>query len=109
MCRQTRIIVRFLDQILRARALIVEPHQPIDGILFARDEGAITVLWRVEQLVLFGLIHLLRWGLLLVAQSDEPIGFPPALRLITELALPVSTGTRRPLRVRRFQLLDPTQ
>src|SRR5258708_32194801 len=92
MRRQTRIVISFLDQILCARSLIVEPRQQTDGVRHIGDEHAIAVLRRVEQLILLGLVGRARSRLLLVAQGDEPISFPPALRLVAKLAL----SSRRP-------------
>ena len=86
MRRQTRIVVGFLDQVLRSGALIVEPHQQIDPVFHVGHEDAVTVLRGVEQLVLLRLIYFLRLGFLLIAQGEEPMGFPPALRLIGKLA-----------------------
>jgi hypothetical protein len=85
MRRQTRIVVGFLDQVLRSGALIVEPHQQIDPVFHVGHEDAVTVLRGVEQLVLLRLIYFLRLGFP-IAQGEEPMGFPPALRLIGKLA-----------------------
>src|SRR5215471_7407565 len=109
MRRQTRIVMGFLDQILGACSLMVEPRQPTDGVRHMGDEHAIAVLRRVEQLVLLGLVGWARLRLLLVAQSDEPIGFPPALRLVAKLALSVGVRARRALPAGGFQLLYQTR
>src|SRR6267378_3077499 len=49
MSRQTSIIFCFLNEVLRARALIVEPRQESDPTAYVRDEYAIAVFRRVEQ------------------------------------------------------------
>src|SRR5713226_3924331 len=87
MRRQSRIVVGFLDQVLRSGPLIVESHKGVDGSRDVGYENAIAVVRRVEQLVLFGLFRLLRWGLLEIAQRHKTMGFGPPLRLIAELAL----------------------
>ena len=86
---QARIVVGFLDQVLRPGPLIVEPHQQIDGALDVGDEDPVGILGRVEQLVLLWLVGRRRLGLLFVTQGDEPIGLVPAFRLIVKLALAV--------------------
>src|SRR4051812_11996870 len=91
---QTRIVIGFLDQILRPRPLIVEPRQHIDGLRHIGDEHAIAVLRSFEQLILLGLFGSARWRLLLVAQGEKPMCFPPSLRLIAKLALSVGVRTR---------------
>src|SRR6266480_1786599 len=98
---QTRIVIGFFDQVLRSGPLIVEPRQSVDASRNVGDEDAIAVLRRFEQLVLFGLLRLLRGGLLEVAQRYKTIGLGPALRLIAELALAIGIDARRPGPARR--------
>src|SRR3984893_7516043 len=105
MRRQTSIIIGFLNQILRARPLIVEPHQQIGGLLHVGDEYTIAVLGRIEQLVLLRFAGWLPRGLLPVPHGDEAICFSPSLRLISKLALIIGIGARRSLPVGRFQLI----
>ncbi len=52
MRRQARIVVGFLDQILRPRPLPVEPYHHVDREAEVGNEHSIAVLRRVEQLVL---------------------------------------------------------
>ena len=107
MRRQTRIVVGLLDQVLRSRPLIVEPHQPIHRFGHMGDKYAIAVFRRVEQLVLLRLV-LPELGFLLLAEGDASIGLVPALWLVVEFTLPLGIGTGRRLPVRRFQFLHPT-
>src|SRR5215467_7746469 len=83
-----------LTKILRAGALVVEPRQQSDPASHVGGEYAVAVLRRIEQLILFGLLPRGLRLLLLVPQSDEPIGVAPARRLILELALAVGIGFR---------------
>src|ERR1039457_6130351 len=85
---QTRIVFSFLDEALRARPLAVEPRQHGDAVAHIGDEHAIAVLRCVKQLILLWLLLRGRLLLLDVAQGDEPMRLAPALRLITEFALP---------------------
>src|SRR5207245_8970400 len=98
----------YLDQMLRPGTLVVEPQQPSDRVGHIGDEHAIAVLRRLKQLVLLRLVGLAWLRLFLVAQSDEPIGFLPALWLIPEFALTVGVGARGGLPVCGFQLLHQT-
>ena len=48
MVRQAGIVLSFLDEVLRARPLIVEPRQQSDPGSHIGDEDAIAVFRRVE-------------------------------------------------------------
>src|SRR5277367_6991156 len=106
MRRQTGIVFGFLDEVLRTRALIIEPRQQGDPTVAIGDKNAIAVFRRVEQLILFGLLRRRRLLLLEVAQRDESMRFAPALRLISKLALAVGIGFWRARPLRRLQFLD---
>ena len=88
------VVFGFLDEILRARALVVEPSQQSDAARHVGGEHAVAVLRRVKQLLLFGRFRRGRRLLVLVPEGDETIGLAPALRLIPELALAISIGFR---------------
>jgi len=105
MRRQTSIIIGFLNQVLRARPLIVEPYQQIGRLFHVGDEHTIAILGRIEQLVLLGFAGRLRRRLLPVPHGDEAISFSPSLRLISKLALIIGIGARRSLPVGRFQFI----
>src|SRR5216683_3984730 len=95
MSRQTSIVVRFFNQIFGAGALVIEPHQQVDGALHVGDEDPIDTLRAVEQMVLLALGGGL--FLLMVAQGNKTAGLSPAFRVIPELALLVGVGAgRRP-------------
>ena len=106
MRRQPSIVFGFLDEILRTRALIVEPRQQSDPVVHIGDQDAIAVFRRVEQLILFGIFRRRRLLLFDVAQGDEPVRMAPPLRLIPEFALTVGIGLRRTGPLRRFQFVD---
>src|SRR5258708_38589450 len=93
MSRQTRIVVRFLNQIFGAAALVIEPHQQVDGPFHVGHEHAVEILRAVEQLVLLALGGGL--FLLMVAQANKTAGLFPAFGLIPELTLLVGIGAGR--------------
>jgi len=97
---QPGIVYCFLNQILRRRTLIVEPHQQIDGLTMLVTKNSIRVLRRVEQLILFGLGRGFDLRRLLVAQGNKSVD-RPAFRLIAELALLVGVGTQGAFPLRR--------
>jgi hypothetical protein len=94
MGRQTGIVVGLFYQILGPGALIVEPHQQVDGALHVGHEDPIDILRAVEQLVLLGLGKRI---LLLVAQGNKAVGLAPTFWLIAELTLLIGIGARRGL------------
>src|SRR5215469_2825004 len=108
MRRQTRIVVGFLDQVLRSRPLPIKPYDRVNGRILVSDEHPVAVFRCVEQLILFGFFPFLRLRLwfLLVAQSYEPVGFPPSFRLIGKLALAIGIGSWRTGPACGFQLLQ---
>ena len=99
MCSQPGIVVGFLDQVLGCGPLIVERHQYVDRALHVRHKDPIEILRGLEQLVLLWFFLLFSVWLLLIAQRDEPIRFPPAIRLIPELTLLIGVGLWRPFPV----------
>ena len=92
MRRQPRIIVGFLDQVLGCSPLVVERHQRVHRPIHVRHKHPVDVLRRLEQLVLLRRIRRPSLPLLLITQRQEPIRFPPAIRLIPEFALSVGVG-----------------
>src|SRR5690349_2870974 len=109
MVRHAGIVFGFLNEILRACPLVVEPRQHGDPVAHIGDEYAVAVLRRVEQLILLGLLRRCGFLLLLVAQSDEAVGLTPALRLIAELALAVGIGFGRTRPFGGFEFIDQTR
>src|SRR6516164_3220903 len=109
MVRHAGIVFGFFNEILRTRPLVVEPREHGDPAAHIRDEYAVAVLRRVEQLILFGLLRRCWFLLLLVAQGDEAESLTPALRLISELALAVGIGFRRTRPLGGFQFIDQTR
>jgi hypothetical protein len=99
----------FLHEILCARPLVVEPGPHGDPVAHIRDQHAVAVFRRVEQLILLGLLRHCRFLLLLLAQGDEAVGLPPAFRLISELALAVGIGFGRTRPLGGFQFIDQTR
>src|SRR6516225_376092 len=109
MVRHAGIVFGFFNEILRTRPLVVEPREHGDPAAHIRDEYAVAVLRRVEQLILFGLLRRCRFLGLLVAQGDEAVGLTPAFRLIAELALAVGIGFGRTRPLGGFQFIDQTR
>ena len=99
MRRQPRIVVRLLDQVLRAAPLVVKPDQEGDGLAQVGHEDSILVRAGFEQLVLLAFLRLLFFAGFLVAQGHEPIGLLPPVRLIAKFTLPsrIRLGRRLPL------------
>src|ERR1017187_2559743 len=95
----------FLDQVLGGGPLVVEPYQLVHGCRYVRHKYPVDVLRRLEQLVLLRRIRRANLRLLLVTQRQESVRFPPAIRLIPELALSVGVSPWRPPPLRHFQLL----
>src|SRR5262252_1566341 len=93
MGRQASVVIGFFDEVLGPSTLVIEPHQPIHGLLQVGHKHPVAVLWAVKQLVLlaFGLALLL----LLVAQRNKAVRLAPTRGLIPELALLVGIGLGR--------------
>ena len=74
MGRQPSIVVRLLDQVLRAASLIVKPDHEIEGIAEVGYEDPVLVLAGFEQLVLLGFLGFPFRARFFVAQRHEPQG-----------------------------------
>ncbi len=51
---QPRIVVGFLDQVLRTSSLTIKPYQSVDGGIYVGHKDSIVVFRGLEQLILFG-------------------------------------------------------
>jgi hypothetical protein len=103
MRRQASVVVGFLNEVLGAGTLVVEPDQQIQGLVHVCDENPVDVLRRIEELVLLGILVLFRPG---IAQRQEAMSLGPAFGLIEELTLFLSVGLGRGLPLCHLQLLD---
>src|ERR1035437_9217934 len=106
MGRQPSIVVGFLDQVLRARPLVVKPNRPTDRFAQVGHKNAIDVPGRLKQLVLLGFCAMADAGVLGVTQGNEPVRSAPILRLIPELRFLVCVRFWRGLPGDQLQLLD---
>ena len=109
MRRQPGIVVRLLDQVFRATALVVKPDHEVDGIAEVGHEDPVLVLAGLEQLVLLGLLRLDLLARFLIAQGHEPVFLLPPVRLIAEFTLPSGIRLRRRLPLGLTQLLDQSR
>ncbi len=98
MRRQTGVVAGCLNEVLRARTLIVEPDGKIDRVIEVGDEDAVDLPRGIEELVLFRIFVLFCPD---IAQRQETVGLPPALGLIEEPALLVRVSQGRGLPVGR--------